>query len=93
MEVTRRYFITTSASTFFADWTGLASAVDAPQPFGAGAHVPSGRIQRLLARALAHDIKPNAIAVVYDPADAVLPEPVRIGKRLKENQGTDPSEK
>ena len=40
MEVTRRYFITTSASAFFADWTGLASAVDAPQPFGAGAHVP-----------------------------------------------------
>ena len=53
------------------------------KPFGAGARVPSGRIQRLLAEALARDVMPVPKKVAYDPADLSLPDPIRIGKRLK----------
>ena len=52
--------------------------------------MPTGRIQRLLARALAADVRPKPVAVKYDPADLALPEPVRIGKRLKEYISAQP---
>jgi formate C-acetyltransferase len=52
--------------------------------------VLDGRIQRLLARALDHDVRPPAVPVKYDLADMNLPEPVRIGKRLKEYMAAQP---
>ena len=73
-----------------ADWARPVCAEDAPRPFGAGARVPAGRIQRLLARALDHDVRPKAAAIKYDPEDMRLPEPVRIGKRLKEFMSAQP---
>lgn len=60
------------------------------RPFGAGARLPSGRIQRLLERALAADVRPAPVEVAYDPSDMTLPEPVRIGKRLKEYMSAQP---
>jgi formate C-acetyltransferase len=50
----------------------------------------SPRIQRLLDRALDHDVFPKPLKVVYDPADEKLPEPVRIGKRLREYIAAQP---
>ncbi len=85
MKITRKGFLVgTSALMMFPDLLG------ADAPFGAGARVPSGRIRRLLARALAHDVRPGARRVKYDDADLSLPEPVRIGKRLKEYISAQP---
>ena len=58
--------------------------------FGAGARPLGSRIARLLARALDHDVRPPAVPVAYDPADLDLPEPIRIGKRLKEYMAAQP---
>jgi len=59
-------------------------------PFGAGARVLDGRIRRLLARALAADVRPSPVPIQYDPEDLNLPEPIRIGKRLKEYVSAQP---
>ena len=48
------------------------------------------RIQRLLERALAHDVIPAPVCVEFDPKDETLPEPVRIGKRLAETIAAQP---
>ena len=69
-----------------ASWGRLWGAV----PFGAGPRVPGERIRRLLAAALDHDVKPAPVKVEYDPADLALPEPIRIGKRLKEYISAQP---
>ena len=53
MKLTRRSFIAASSAAVVMDWKRPAFAVDALRPFGAGARIPGGRIQRLLARALA----------------------------------------
>ena len=90
MRVTRRNFVAGISAAVLADWpTGLL-ADGAAHPFGAGPRVPDGRIQRLLARALDHGVRPPAVPVKYDPADMKLPEPVRIGKRLKEYISAQP---
>ena len=44
----------------------------------------------LLDRLCDHDVFPLPAAVAYDPADMSLPEPVRIGKRLKEYISAQP---
>ncbi len=90
MKLTRRSFIAASSAAVVMDWKRPAFAVDALRPFGAGARIPGGRIQRLLARALAGDIRPKPLRVAYDSADMALPEPVRIGKRLKEYISAQP---
>ncbi len=85
MKMTRKSFLVgTSALLMIPDVLADGS------PFGAGARVPTGRIRRLLARALAHDVRPGAVKVKYDPADMKLPEPIRIGKRLKEYISAQP---
>lgn len=78
------------SAAVLADWAKPVFAGDAARPFGAGARIPAGRIQRLLALALDHDVRPPATSVKYDPADMNLPEPVRIGKRLKEYMAAQP---
>ena len=79
--MTRKGFLAGLSAVAVTGWSRLfADAL----PFGAGARVPAGRIQRLLALALDHDVRPEPVAVEYDPEDLKLPEPVRIGKRLKE---------
>lgn len=80
MKLTRKSFLC-GLSAAAMGWRRLLGEV---RPFGAGARIPAGRIQRLLARALDHDLRPPAVPVKYDEADLALPEPVRIGKRLKE---------
>ena len=90
LRVTRRDFVAGISAAVLVDWpTGLL-ADGAAHPFGAGPRVPDGRIQRLLARALDHDVRPPAVPVKYDPADMKLPEPVRIGKRLMEYMSAQP---
>ena len=81
MQVTRKGFLAGLSAVAVTKWSRLFAAC---LPFGAGARVPTGRIQRLLARALDHDVRPNPVPVQYDKADLALPEPIRIGKRLKE---------
>ena len=88
--ITRKSFMTGVSAAVLTDWAKPVFAEDAPRPFGAGSRVPAGRIQRLLARALDHDVRPSAVPVKYDPADMNLPEPVRIGKRLKEYMAAQP---
>ncbi len=85
MMMTRKGFLVGSSAILFLPDVFADEAV-----FGAGARTPSGRIRRLLARALAGDIKPRGVPVAYDPADMNLPEPVRIGKRLKEYISAQP---
>ena len=71
--------------------SAFASEIGAAErPFGAGAHVPDGRIQRLLDRELVTNLRPKPVAVEFDPADMALPEPVRIGKRLAEYMAAQP---
>ena len=81
MKITRKSFLAGLSATAVTGWSRLFADCC---PFGAGARVPAGRIQRLLARALDHDVRPAAVPVKYDEADLALPEPIRIGKRLKE---------
>ena len=90
MKITRKSFIAGVSAVVLADWAKPVFAEDEPRPFGAGARVLDGRIQRLLARALDHDVFPKPVKVEYDPADMSLPEPVRIGKRLKEYMAAQP---
>ena len=90
MRVTRRKFVAGLSAAVLADWPTGVFAEGAARPFGAGKRVPGERIRRLLARALDHDVRPNAVPVQYDPADMSLPEPVRIGKRLKEYISAQP---
>ena len=82
MNLTRKGFLTGVSAVTVTGWSGLLA--DYGRPFGAGARVPTGRIRRLLAEALAHDVMPIPTKVEYDPKDLKLPEPIRIGKRLKE---------
>ena len=81
MKLTRKGFLAGLSSAVAMGWSRLFAD---GLPFGAGARVPSGRIQRLLAEALDHDVWPIPTKVAYDPADLSLPESIRIGKRLKE---------
>ena len=90
MKITRKSFMTGVSAAVLMEWAKPSFAEDAVRPFGAGARVPAGRIQRLLARALDHDVRPPATPVKYDPADMNLPEPVRIGKRLREYMSAQP---
>jgi len=87
MQMTRKNFLLGASAILTVPSFDLWGA---DQPFGAGARSPSGRIQRLLARALAADVRPKSVPVKYDPADMTLPEPVRIGKRLKEYISAQP---
>ena len=87
MKLTRKGFLAGLSAVSMTGWSRLFAEC---RPFGAGARVPSGRIQRLLARALDHDVRPDPVAVKYDPADLALPEPIRIGKRLKEYISAQP---
>ena len=88
MQMTRKGFLAGIGAVTATGWSRLFAADGCP--FGAGARAPAGRIQRLLARALAHDVKPPPVRVKYDPDDLKLPEPVRIGKRLKEYISAQP---
>ena len=90
MKITRKSFMTGISAAVLIDWTKLVFADGAPRPFGAGARILDGRIQRLLARALDHDVFPKPVKVEYDPADMSLPEPIRIGKRLAEYMAAQP---
>lgn len=90
MRVTRRSFVAGISAAVLADWPAGVFAEGAPRPFGAGARILDGRIQRLLARALDHDVFPKPVKVEYDPADMSLSEPVRIGKRLAEYMAAQP---
>ena len=61
------------------DRARLYGADSMSSPFGAGSRVLDGRIQRLLARALDHDIFPKPVKVRYSPSDMSLPEPGKVG--------------
>ena len=87
MQLTRKGFLAGLSAMTAMGWSRLFAAC---RPFGAGARVPTGRIQRLLARALDHDVRPAPVPVEYDPADLSLPEPIRVGKRLKEYISAQP---
>ena len=87
LHMTRKTFLAGLSAVAVTGWNRLFAEC---RPFGAGVRMPSGRIQRLLARALDHDVRPEPVAVEYDPADLNLPEPVRIGKRLKEYISAQP---
>lgn len=91
--VTRREFVAgLSATAFVFGPTVVSSAAEGGTAgvFGAGARPLGSRIARLLARMKDHDVRPPAVPVAYDPADLMLPEPVRIGKRLKEYMTAQP---
>ena len=90
MKITRKGFIAGVSAAVFMDWAKPAFAIGSLRPFGAGSRILGGRIQRLLARALDHDVFPKPVKVEYDPADMSLPEPVRIGKRLAEYMAAQP---
>lgn len=77
--LSRKNFLIGVGAVMATGWSRLLA-----EPFGAGFEVSSPRIRRLLAQTLDHTILPSAKKVDYDPADEALPEPVRIGKRLKE---------
>ena len=87
MRITRKGFLAGLTAVTVTGWNRLLAEC---RPFGAGARVPSGRIQRLLAEALDHDVMPVPTRVEYDPEDLKLPEPIRIGKRLKEYLAAQP---
>ena len=87
MLLTREGFLAGLSAVTVTGWDRLFAD---GRPFGAGARVPSGRIRRLLAEALAHDVMPIPTRVEYDPDDLKLPEPIRIGKRLKEYLAAQP---
>ena len=87
MKITRKSFLWGMSTMAAMGWSRLFAEC---RPFGAGVRVPAGRIQRLLAEALDHDVMPTPTPVKYDPADFGLPEPVRIGKRLKEYLAAQP---
>ena len=87
MQMTRKSFLAGLSAVSVTGWSRLFAD---GCPFGAGVRVPAGRIRRLLARALDHDVRPDPVAVKYDPADLALPEPIRIGKRLKEYVSAQP---
>ena len=88
MQMTRKGFLAGLSAVTVTGWSRLFAADGAL--FGAGVRVPSGRIQRLLAEALDHDVWPEPTKVEYDPEDLKLPEPIRIGKRLKEYLAAQP---
>jgi len=90
MKITRKHFMAGVSAAVLADWEKPVFVEGAARPFGAGSRVLDGRIQRLLARALDHDVFPKPVKVEYDPADMSLPEPVRIGKRLAEYMAAQP---
>ena len=79
VNITRKGFLFGLGAVAATGWSRLLAG-----PFGAGPGVLSLRIARLLEQMLDHTVLPPAKAVVYDPEDEKLPEPVRIGKRLKE---------
>lgn len=87
MKLTRKEFMVglTAATMLNVQRHRLfAASQTAELPFGAGEAPLSPRIRRLLDRALDHDVFPKPVSVTYDPSDFKLPEPIRIGKRLKE---------
>ena len=91
--MTRRGFVAGLSAATIMDWTKNAcggESAAAERPFGAGSSVLSPRIRMLLDRLCDHDVFPPPVAVAYDPADMSLPEPVRIGKRLKEYISAQP---
>ena len=90
MKITRKSFMVGVSAAVLMEWAKPSFAEGVARPFGAGSMVLDGRIQRLLARALAHDVFPKPVKVAYDPADMSLPEPVRIGKRLAEYIAAQP---
>ena len=90
MKITRRCFVAVLSAAAVLDRARLYGADSMSSPFGAGSRVLDGRIQRLLARALDHDIFPKPVKVRYSPSDMSLPEPVRIGKRLAEYMDAQP---
>ena len=59
MKITRKSFLAGLSATAVLGWSRLFAEC---RPFGAGARIPSGRIQRLLARALDHDVRPASVA-------------------------------
>ena len=79
MQMTRKGFLAGLSAVAVTGWSRLLA-----KPLGAGENELSPRIQRLIDQTLDHTILPPAAKVEYDPADDLLPEPVRIGKRLKE---------
>ena len=79
MKITRKSFMTGISAAVLMDWTKLVFADGAPRPFGAGACILDGRIQRLLARALDHDVFPKPVKVEYDPADACSDSLAQLG--------------
>ena len=87
MKMTRKEFLAGMSAVTATGWSRLFAD---SRLFGAGARVPAGRIRRLLAEALDHDVMPVPTHVEYDSADLGLPEPVRIGKRLKEYLAAQP---
>ena len=87
MQMTRKGFLAGLSATAAMGWSRLFAEC---RPFGAGASALAPRIARLLDRALDHDVFPEAKAVVYDSEDEKLPEPIRIGKRLKEYISAQP---
>ena len=89
MELASRHFLAGISTATIIGLTFLCNA-ECVCPFGAGTFVLSPRIQRLLDRALDHDVFPRPVKVAYDPADEKLPEPVRIGKRLCEYMSAQP---
>lgn len=89
MNMTRRGFAAGLSAAILMDWTRPAVGAS-ERPFGAGSSVLNPRVRRLLDRALDHDVFPKAVPVIYDPGDLALPEPVRIGKRLKEYISAQP---
>ena len=88
--ITRKGFMIGMSAAALMDCGRSAFASVAARPFGAGARVPCGRIQRLLDRERVQNLRPKPVAVEYDPADMSLPEPVRIGKRLAEYMAAQP---
>ena len=85
MKITRKSFLAGLSATAAMGWSRLFAG-----SFGTGLGVLSPRIERLLGQTLDHTILPTAKSVAYDPEDEKLPEPVRIGKRLKEYIAAQP---
>lgn len=90
MKITRKSFMAGVSAAVLMEWAKPSFAEGSARPFGTGSRVLDGRIQRLLARALDHDVFPKPVMVEYDPADISLSEPVRIGKRLAEYMAAQP---
>ena len=90
MRITRRNFTAGVVAAALSPLTKGAFADGAVQSSLPWKRALDGRIQRLLARALEQDIIPVPKKVNYDAGDMSLPEPVRIGKRLKEYIAAQP---